>query len=179
MSARKPQSLKQRHDTKADKEARLAAEAAFKPARPLPKEPPPQLAGHDVARATWRETMRTYGELEAQVADRLDLGLLIDYCLLVEQVGEMDKVAAIARAAVAKTDEDESETWSTLQAIDMVVKLDARTDRKRALLLQMRQSLYLTPRSRAGVQPPRKEAPEPEDELERLLKGVDLGTHGK
>jgi hypothetical protein len=37
-----------------------------------------------------------------------------------------------------------------------VVKVDGRVDRKRALLLQLRQSLYLTPRSRAGVMPKSK-----------------------
>ena len=59
----------------------------------------------------------------------------------------------------------ESVNW----AFDKIVKVDARVDRKRALLLQLRQSLYLTPRSRAGVAPAEKAPEEPEDEMTRLL----------
>lgn len=175
MPARKPQELHTRHATKADKAARAKSEAALRPGHGLPKDPPAQLDGHDVARAAWRRLMRVYAELEAEVVTRLDMDLLVDYCLLSEQVVEMDKIAAIARAAVAKNDDDE--TWGTLQSIDLVVKLDARVDRKRALLLQLRQSLYLTPRARAGVAPAAKAPPEETDPLEELLAGVDLDPH--
>jgi hypothetical protein len=53
-----------------------------------------------------------------------------------------------------------------------IVKLDARVDRKRALLHQWRQSLYLTPRARAGVPAQVKEEEEAPDELELLLRDV-------
>jgi hypothetical protein len=53
-----------------------------------------------------------------------------------------------------------------------VVKIDSRVDRKRALLLQQRQALYLTPRARAGAIPVQKQAEEPADDMDQLLSEV-------
>lgn len=61
-----------------------------------------------------------------------------------------------------------------LKGLELLNRLDARADRKRALLLQWRQSLYLTPRARAGAVAARKQPEQPVDELERLLNEVDL-----
>lgn len=54
-------------------------------------------------------------------------------------------------------------------AYDAIVKLDARVDQKRKLLFSLRQSLYLTPRSRAGAVNTPAEEPEKEDSLDGLL----------
>jgi hypothetical protein len=47
--------------------------------------------------------------------------------------------------------------------------MDARLDGKRKLLHSIAQSLYLTPRSRAGVAPPEKEPEKPKSEMDELL----------
>jgi hypothetical protein len=134
--------------------------------------------------------MRVYGELEAQIVNRLDLDLLVDYCLLVEQVDELDAMRKAAyeawrRLCEQAQAEEGAGTEEILQGqaalIVMqaeVVKLDGRADRKRALLHQMRQSLYLTPRSRAGAAPARREAEPEADPMEQLLGAVTNYVNG-
>ncbi len=187
MPARKPQSLNRRHDTNADKARRAAREASVRPRRGLPSAPPAQLAGHRVAGATWRRLVREYSELDAEIVTRLDIDLLVDYCLLMEQVTELDHMRRVAyqlwlelsgkHDELVKEDRRDAAVElavSVVGAFDVVCKLDARADVKRKVLMTWRQSLYLTPRARAGVAPRPKAAPEPEDDLERLLRGVDL-----
>jgi hypothetical protein len=169
--------------------------------------------------------MRGWAEIEARVVTRLDMDLLVDYCLLMEQTAELDLMrkttyrqwlelgsahdTAIAEALKAKraaeaateqakaTDGElpergpgslaEVEKWeekaiqlagTCLDAFEAVVKLDSRVDRKRSLLLQWRQSLYLTPRARAGAAPEKKEKEEPPDPLEPLLDNVTDFVNG-
>lgn len=189
MPARKPSGLNVRHDTAAEKEARISAEEAIKPKRRLPTEEPAALRGHQVAAREWRRLMAMYNDLEAEIVSRLDMGMLLDYCILIEQLADLDELRAGAldewrsgkitlekiRAKLddpdggvtvaAYTKAAEAVNW----LFDKVVKVDGRVDRKRALLLQLRQSLYLTPRSRAGVNPEQKPVEEPEDELTMLL----------
>lgn len=219
MPARKPQGLKTRHDTKTDIETRVANEEAMAPERDLPMSAPARLKGHEVASEVWRRLMRGWAEIEARVVTRLDMDLLVDYCLLMEQVAELDLMRkttyrqwlelgaahdkAIAKALEAKRAAEEQaemvketggempekglgsvaevEKWEDravalaarcLDAFEAVVKLDSRVDRKRSLLLNWRQSLYLTPRARAGVAPEKKAKEEPPDPLEQLLDGV-------
>lgn len=177
----KPPELLVRHDTKADKAERARVEAALRPAGQLPRRPPARLADvkgkdgrvlidHSMARAAWGKLLKIYGELEAVIATKLDIDMLTDYCILSEQAFEMDKVRQQAQAAVVES----GDTEEAIKALEMVTKVDARVDRKRALLHQFRQSLYLTPRTRAGVAAATRKPPEPEDELERMLRGVDL-----
>lgn len=130
----------------------------MRPARPLPKSAPARLNDHPIAAATWRETMRTYLELEGEIVHRLDLELLISFCLLTEQLSELDKAR---QEALEQSD------------LSLLVKLDARADRKRSLHHKMMQSLYLTPRSRAGASPPPKPPEEPISEMDLLLNDVD------
>jgi phage terminase small subunit len=47
--------------------------------------------------------------------------------------------------------------------------MDARLDGKRKLLHTLSQSLYLTPRSRAGVAPEQKEPEHDDDPMDKLL----------
>lgn len=195
MPARKPASLITRHETKAEKQARIDRESAMKPARHLPVAAPAQLAGHPTAAAIWRRIVRMYLELEGEIMTRLDMDQLVDYCMLAEQVAELDHMRRAAYEAWLEisehhkklTKEDRIEeaidyAVKLVYAFDAVVKLDGRADRKRALLHQMRQSLYLTPRARAGVAPAGKKEEEEPDELEQLLNEVTdslNGEHGK
>ena len=224
MPARKPQGLKTRHDTKAEINTRVNNEASMAPEIGLPMNPA-RLKGHEVAATTWRRVMRMYAGLEAVVVTALDQDILIDYCLLIEQLGELDlmrkttyrmwlELGLAHDKAVKKTKEAEQaqkesqkalaekgvsvpeqgpgslaeiEKWEeqavalaskSLDAWEAVLKLDSRTDRKRDLLLKLRQSLYLTPRARAAAAPDKKEAPTPKSELESLLDDVDGFLNG-
>ena len=180
--ARKPQGLHSRHSTKPEIEKRNAQEEALQPARALPKEPA-RLEGHPVAAKTWRRLLQEFDGLKAVVVTRLDIDLLLDYCLLTEQVEELDELRTSAREVwrgayeaflAAKKELSPLEVSKYADKVqggfDQILKLDGRADRKRALLLQIRQTMYLTPRSRAGAAPEKKDPPEEPDALETLLK---------
>jgi phage terminase small subunit len=182
MPARKPAGLIRRAETKEKKAQRAEGEESLRPRRELPLSAPARLDGHTIAASAWRRIMRSYSELEAEVVTRLDLDLLLDYCILLEQLTELDTMRK--KSYLAWLDISEAHTQAkgegrhddavllaikVVGAFDAVVKLDGRADRKRDLLLKWRQSLYLTPRARAGATPAKKE-PEPEkDDLELLL----------
>lgn len=186
MPVRKPHGLNTRHDTKADKAARVEQESSMEPETSLPMNPPARLAKHEKASAAWRRLMRLYNEIEATVVTRLDMDLLVDYCILMEQATELDQMRKSSyeiwqqfeKERIRLLDEDDAAgaTKAAVHAADtfeLIVKLDSRGDRKRSLLLQMRQSLYLTPRARAGAAPEKKEQePAVMDPLEALLNGV-------
>jgi hypothetical protein len=196
MPARKPSGLNRNHDTAENKAKRAENEASLTPQRGLPIDAPSRLKEHEVASAAWRRIMRMYNELEAEIVTRLDLDLLIDYCLLTEQVQEMDRMRKVVyqlwlelgqRHDKVKTESEHTEdpdaaealeeeaillASKVLDAFEAVVRLDGRVDRKRSLMLQWRQSLYLTPRARAATAPTKKEREVPPDELENLLNDV-------
>lgn len=189
MPASKPAGLNTRKDTKAARARRKAAESAVTPKRTLSAHPPAALTGHRPAAALWKEMIALYGELDAQIVSMLDMGLLVDYCLIMEQLAEMDalRVAAMkawARAEtrarkmlkVASAKEAYQLQNSLNHAFDEITKLDARVDIKRKLLLTLRQSLYLTPRSRAGVAPAEKPPEKPKSAMEKMLDGDDEVT---
>ena len=186
MPARKPAGLRNRAETKAETAARIANEAALEPERGLSVQAPARLKDHQVAQATWRRMMRTYGELQATVVTRMDMDLLVDYCMLMEQIGEMDDLRKSSVDIWAMLDKQRKtlmEAGEVAEAVlmaakeadtfEMIVKLDSRADRKRSLLLQLRQSLYLTPRARSAAVPEKKAKPEEPDELEKLLDDVE------
>ncbi len=152
------------------------------PTRRLPTEEPAQLKGHKLAAATWRRLMREYGSIEGTIVTRLDLDMLIDYCMLYEQLTELDHMRKVAyevwlqfsekRQELANEEKGDEALEMAIKiagAFETVVKLDGRADRKRDLLLKLRQSLYLTPRARAGTAPPEKPPEEPKDPLAQLL----------
>jgi hypothetical protein len=195
MPAKKPVDLINKHQTKTDRQQRAEGEAALKPKEPLLMKPPARLTGHKVASALWREMIRMYGGLAAEIVSRMDQNMLVDYCLLDEQAGEMDQLRAAAMKNYTKAQKawDEKsksslvapdELKKLLDAVNWslgeIVKLDARVDRKRSLLHVLRQSLYLTPRSRAGVAPPEKPPEEPKSEMDKILDSVPkLNIHAK
>ena len=153
----------------------------MKPGRSLPAMPH-NLKGHQVAQAAWRRLMREYSQIEAVLVTRLDMDQLIDYCMLMEQLSEIDtmrKAAFDSLIVLIKardfalenglTEEAAKLAQRVLDANDAVVQLDSRADRKRDLLMRLRQSLYLTPRARAGAAPKAKIEEPPEDPFEQLL----------
>lgn len=175
----------------------------MEPERGLSVQAPARLKDHQVAQATWRRMMRTYGQLKATVVTRMDIDLLVDYCLVMEQLQELDRMRKVAYqlwlelgkrhdkilqeskqiedpdAAEGKEEEAIKLATKVLDAFNAVIKLDGRVDRKRDLLLKWRQSLYLTPRARSAAVPAKKEKPEEPDELEQLLDDVDSFVNGK
>jgi len=192
MPARKPSSLIQRHETAAEKAQRSERESQLRPERSLPMAAPARLDGHEIAQAAWRRMMRTYAGLEGEVVTRLDQELLLNYCMLVEQLAEIDTMRKTAYAAwllLAKAHEKLVEAGQfddavlmavqVVGAFDAVLRLDGRADRKRDLLHKYSQSLYLTPRARAGTAPAKKEQEPPPDELEQLLDDVTDFVNGE
>jgi phage terminase small subunit len=186
MPARKPAGLITRAETKAKKQARIENEQALEPERGLSAWTPVRLKDHPMAGAAWRRLMRTYGQLKATVVTRMDVDLLVDYCMLLEQLQEMDALRKSAVDIWKMLDEQRKELMKSKHVADavlvaskeadtfeMIVKLDSRVDRKRSLLLTLRQSLYLTPRARSAAVPEKKEKPEEPDELEKLLNDVE------
>lgn len=184
MPARKPQDLITRSETKATKRRRAANETSLTPKNPLTVVPPPQLTG-DVARDTWQETVTLYFALDARIVSILDRGLLLDYCTTTQQLAEIDELRRQAmqnyikaNGALDKAHEKETDAKGMAKLIaavnwslDEIIKLDGRADRKRALLHTMRQSLYLTPRSRAGVAPPEKPPEKPRSRMAEIIDG--------
>lgn len=179
MPKSKPQTLSNRHDTKADRQARAASEAALTPKTELPIKPPAVLNGHKVAKATWGRVVGLYNEIEGKIATSFDADVLVKYCLLEEEVLDMAKMRDdikkdwAAQRKTAKLLKDPSEKAKAYEITNALAAryqgMDARLDGKRKLLHALAQSLYLTPRSRAGVEPPTKEPDEPKSEMEGLL----------
>jgi phage terminase small subunit len=181
MPAAKPVTLHTRHATKPETELRAAQEEALTGGTKLPAMPA-RLKDHPIAQATWRRLKREYDRVEAVVVTRLDLDLMIDYCMLEEQKAEIDEMRRAAynsMQVLAKelellrkngTIEEAAKVASrVIDATDEVVQLDTRADRKRDLLMKLRQALYLTPKARAGAAPKTKVEEPPEDPFEQLL----------
>lgn len=185
MPARKPKALIKRHETAAERKAREESEARMRPNRQLPISAPAQIKNMKVASEVWRRIMREYRSTEGEIVTRFDLDLLVDYCVLAEQVHELDGMRATAREIYKNLSKLYSQFMKNGQetdalmmaskvtsAFDAVVKLDSRVDRKRDLMFKMRQHLYLTPRSRAGVAPTPKEPEKEADPFESFLNEV-------
>jgi phage terminase small subunit len=181
MPAAKPQGLHTRHATKPEIEQRAAQEEALTGGTKLPAMPA-QLKDHPVAQATWRRMKREYDKVEAVVVTRLDMDLVTDYCMLEEQKSEIDQMRRAAFTSMQvlakeleqlrKKGDIENAAKVASRVIDAtneVVQLDSRADRKRDLLMKLRQSLYLTPKARAGAAAKTKSKDPPEDPFERLL----------
>jgi len=191
MPARKPSTLVVRHDTKSDKMARESDENAMLSNRGLPQEAPARLKGHPAAAKAWRWLMREYGSIDGVIVTRLDQDLLIDYCILIEQTAELDRMRKMAMNLFDRLSKEYYKLIESDMAADAlvladkitssfegIVKIDSRVDRKRALMLQLRQSLYLTPRARAGVAPKTKDPEESPDDMETLLNEVTDYVNG-
>ena len=184
MPARKPQGLKARHDTEAEKAARIAAEESMTPKRELP-ENPAQLKGHKIAASAYRRLRRIYESLEARIVNAMDFDTMIDLCMGIEELAELSEMRDKSREMeelfhqayeLARTDGTVKDIIAMAKVIsaekDRMLKIDARLDQKKKLLHTLRQSLYLTPRSRAATNPNKKEKEAPVDPFENLLDDV-------
>ena len=129
--------------------------------------------------------MREFNSIDAVLVTRLDMDQLIDYCILEEQKAEIDTMRKAAydsliilikardNALANGLLEDAGKlAGRVVDANDSVIQLDSRSDRKRDLLMKLRQSLYLTPKARAGAAPKTKVEEPPEDPFEKLLNGL-------
>lgn len=177
MPASKPSSLNVRHDTKAGRDERTAAESAMTPKTIIKSSAvPARLKGRSTASATWKRLIKLYEEIDGTIVTSFDEDVLVKYCLLEEELIELEKMRKTMledwesnnkTAKKIKPTPDTLKTW--VQMWDVVNAMyqrfqgmDARLDGKRKLLYTLSQSLYLTPRSRAGVSPKEKELePEP------------------
>ena len=185
MPAAKPKDLIIRAETKAKKSKRASSEASVTPKYELPQVPPAQLKG-DIERATWQETVILYFTLDARIISQLDRGLLLDFCVATQQLAEIDQLrqktmknylqAQQALDRAYDREENDAKALASLKQtvnwdLDEIIKLDGRADNKRKLLHTLRQSLYLTPRSRAGYVPPEKPPKEPRSKEEEIIDG--------
>jgi hypothetical protein len=186
MPAKKIASLLSQHDAKAARMQRSLNEAALDPKMELTLTAPGRLKSCKGAGAKWKQMIKMYRRLDAAIVSGLDQDLIVDVCILDTQLEEMDQMRAAAvknyanaqkildrKAAKDEIDPKVLIKWqdSLNSAEGMIVKIDARVDRKRALLLSLYQSLYLTPRSRAGVVPPEKPPEKEKTDMEKFLDG--------
>lgn len=183
MPAKKPQGLSNRHSTREEKDARESAEMAMTPATQLTLRPPTMLAKHKQAAAVWKRLIGLYGETEGTIITAFDSDLLAKYCLLEQECDVMQTLRdAVLKnystisgqiARMKPRGEDMKEFNKLMEQANALLAryqgLDARLDGKRKLLHALAQSLYLTPRSRAGVAPTEKEPPKPDSEMGSLL----------
>mgnify|MGYP001042180148 CR=1 FL=1 len=184
MPAAKPKALIVRHETKAELQARADKEAAFTTEYQLPKGTPAELKDYPIAAATWRRLMREFLSIEESYVISLDRDMLISYCMLVEQLEQLEEMRKVAYAlwkslgkkyeVMTKQEGDSDRALKIAVEVsgvfDSILKLDARADQKRKTLFAMQKSLYMTPRARAGATPRRKAPEQPKDEMEMLLE---------
>lgn len=183
MPATKPVTLSKRHDTKADREARNKAESLMEPKTALKLTPPAQLHGHKTAALIWKRLVGLFFEAEGTIVTAFDADLLVKYCMAEEELielfelrGEIKKMWDIHVKLLNKVKpnaENMKEYFNALAQANALLQrfqgMDARLDGKRKLVFALAQSLYLTPRSRAGVAPTEKEPEAPESEIEKHI----------
>lgn len=183
MPAKKPRALNKRHSTKKEKEARESSESALIPKVALSKEPPIALNGHAHATLMWNRLIDLYYQTDGTIVTAFDESLLEKYCLADEELNELaelrEETLNLWRKHVAileEMDVDPANLKAYFGALSQANALnqryqsmDARMDGKRKYLHTLSQSLYLTPRSRAGVAPTEKEPEPPKSEMDKLL----------
>lgn len=183
MPASKPGTLSKRHSTAAERKGKKAAESAVTPRTGLTLKHPDELKGHKTAIATWKRTVSLYAEVDGTIATAFDRDLLVKYCLLEEELLELaamrkeikQEYATQLKAArrfkpTSKEIKDYVNMWNMVNGLFQRFQgMDARLDGKRKLLHVLSQSLYLTPRARAGVPPPEKPPEKKKSKMAALL----------
>lgn len=149
----------------------------------LTTKPPAALKGHKQASDVWKRLVGLYDETEGTIITAFDQDQLVKYCLAEEELDELFILRASIKKlwlahlrilTVMKPKADQLKDYfnALAQANALLQRfqgMDARMDGKRKLVFSLAQSLYLTPRSRAGVAPAEKEPPEPDDPMGELL----------
>lgn len=181
MPAKKNSALVKRHETNQEKADRVAGEKALTPKTALTVAPPAALKGNTIAAARWKRLIALYNEVQGDLVTAFDEDQLANYCMLYQELNDdLPKLIAAMRKTYERLDkrsqrvEDETLLLELAKHLTQMMKeikaLDARRDAKRALMLKLAQSSYLTPRSRLGVNPPEKEKDDDSDPMESLLK---------
>lgn len=149
----------------------------MEPIEELTVSPPAGLKGHKHAAATWKRLVKLYSETDGKIVTAFDADLLVKYCLLEEECVALESIRddtlsehndlkkILGKWSKPKPDEMKNFINLLEQKNALLARyqgLDARLDGKRKLLHALAQSLYLTPRSRAGAEPPRKEKQKPD-----------------
>ena len=155
----------------------------MQPRTALTRKPPAALVGHKTAIATWKWAIGLYSEVEGRIATAFDENLLIRYCLAYEQyfhdqnllkeiTEDYRKMLKVVQKIKSNPENygNIAKLWTQVNAIGQRMQgMDGRLDNKSKMLHSMEQSLYLTPRARAGVEPPMKEPEQPKSEMEKVL----------
>lgn len=146
-------------------------------------KPPSALNGHRIAKSIWERLVGLYFETEGTIVTAFDADILVKYCLAEEELIELLKLRneikklwdhhlKILGKMKPKADELKPYFEALAQANALLQRfqgMDARMDGKRKMIVTIAQSLYLTPRSRAGVAPTEKEPEQPKDPMDSLL----------
>lgn len=188
MPATKPAALQNSHRTKDQKQKKDDTEAVLKPSTLLSCDPPDSLKDLPVASATWTRVISLQNETQtaqdgSPIITAFDERLLEDYCRMIEEAQELgtfrkDLYAALKtlteQAQKLKIDDNGYEyfleIWTQVNKLTANFRaIDARIDTKRAHIKKAAESLYLTPRSRAGVTPAEKRPEKPRSEMDKLL----------
>jgi len=155
------------------------------PRTALTKRLPDDLKGHKHASAAWRRLVNLYNGTKGTIVTAFDADLLIKYCLAEEELLELFKLRVEIKelwtshnnflSKMRPKSADLKDYFNALAQANALLQrfqgMDARMDNKRKMIITMAQSLYLTPRSRAGVAPPEKPPEKPKSEMEGLLDG--------
>lgn len=183
MPALKGLALNKRHATKEERAVRESLEATVMPRTRIEVKPPAALKGRKIAAAMWTRLVKLYDETQGTLITAFDENILVEYCKLHDEemnletkTQELDKAQqdALKKAKHIKPNaenlKDWVAMWNQINALTNNFKnMDARLDGKRKLKLALEQSLYLTPRSRAGAAPEEKPPTEPKSEMDDLL----------
>lgn len=149
----------------------------------LTLKPPIELKGHKTAAGVWARLVGLYFETEGTIVTAFDADLLVKYCLAEEELLELFTLRAEIKKIwqthskwlnkLKPKDENLKDYFNALSQANALLQrfqgMDARMDGKRKLVFALAQSLYLTPRSRAGVAPTEKEPPEPDNPMGKFL----------
>lgn len=184
MPARKSILLNRMNLASAQRKKRAEGEAALSPREQLPTQPPAELKGHKIAAAEWKARMRDYRSIDGELVTHFDRTLLLRYCLAVEDfywlfdlrtgILKSYELANNKLSRLRNTEDLDSYFKLLAQVTTLLARLqgfDARLDGKSKLIHALEQSLYLSPRSRAGAVPPEMPEPKPPDDMETLLDG--------
>ena len=125
--------------------------------------PPIELKGMPAGQKTWRQLMKSNFKLPAPLYNDLDRGYLINYCQAIEALEKAGKLEAICWRGFVKN------------VIDLDGLIWARVELRMAtrLVADLARGLYISPKSRAGVNPDAKEL-SPEEIIERELDELDI-----
>ena len=143
MPASKPLALLSKNDRhRTRKEVRAAEEESKIPNVGLSINPPGELNGLKIAQLAWRRLIRLYRSTKGTIITAFDRDVLIEYCRGCQDLAEL----RMLRKKLFHSND-----------LPTLLLVDARMDRKATRLDSLRQQLYLTPRSRVGVAPVKKE----------------------